>query len=112
MEAGTLTPDTSTLVEVARRNLWFTSISQCVPVEDEDPIFQIEGLKIYAISLSIRQRGKYPLYKLLTSQGKMRLMFSEKSSNWQLGFSTSKVIFAQMQSDGRCPFSLNSTSTG
>ena len=24
MEAGTLTPDTSTLVEVARRNLWFT----------------------------------------------------------------------------------------
>ena len=24
MEAGTLTLDTSTLVEVARRNLWFT----------------------------------------------------------------------------------------
>ena len=38
---------------------WFTSISQCVPVEDEDPIFQIEGLKIYAISLSIRQRNDY-----------------------------------------------------
>ena len=38
---------------------WFTSISQCVPVEDEDPIFKIEGLKIYAISLSIRQRNDY-----------------------------------------------------
>ena len=38
---------------------WFTSISKCVPVEDEDPIFQIEGLKIYAISLSIRQRNDY-----------------------------------------------------
>ena len=41
----------------------------------------------------------------------MRLMFSEKSSNWQLGFSTSKVIFAQMQSAGTCPFLFNSTST-
>merc|ERR1711953_33463 len=90
---------------------WFTSISKCIPVEDEDQIFKMEGFKIYAISLSIRQRGKYPLYKLLTSQGKMRLMFSEKSSNWQLGFSTSKVIFAQMQSAGTCPFLFNSTST-
>lgn len=93
---------------------WFTSISKCIPVEDEDQNFKIEGLKIYAISVSIRQRGKYPLYKLLTSQGKMRLMFSEKSSSWQLGFSTSKVIFAKFQAAGEtssCPFSTNSTMT-
>ena len=38
---------------------WFTSISKCIPVEDKDQIFKIEGLKIYAISLSIRQRNDY-----------------------------------------------------
>jgi len=61
------------------------------------------------------KRGKYPLYKLLTSQGKMRIMFSEKTETWQLGFSTSKVIFAEMKSHQAagviptCPFSSNST---
>ena len=48
---------------------WFTSISQCVPVEDEDPIFQIEGLKIYAISLSIRQRNDYLIFRFHAIQG-------------------------------------------
>ena len=38
---------------------WFTEISKCIPVEDEDQIFKMEGLKIYAISLSIRQRNDY-----------------------------------------------------
>ena len=41
---------------------WFTSISNCIPVEDEDQIFKIEGLKIYAISLSIRQRNDYLIF--------------------------------------------------
>ena len=79
-------------------------------------------VEVYSIVRSSRtdfskiiKRGKYPLYKLLTSQGKMRIMFSEKTGTWQLGFSTSKVIFAEMQSHQAagvrptCPFSSNST---
>ena len=30
---------------------WFTAISKCIPVEDEDQIFKMEGLKIYAIRI-------------------------------------------------------------
>ena len=47
---------------------WFTAISKCIPVEDEDQIFQIEGLKIYAISLSIRQRNDFEFHAIKMSQ--------------------------------------------
>ena len=46
---------------------WFTSISKCIPIEDEDQIFKMEGLKIYAISLSIRQRNDYLNFQALHS---------------------------------------------
>ena len=56
---------------------WFTSISQCVPVEDEDPIFQIEGLKIYAISLSIRQRNDYLNFLISRNIGVLVIVYLE-----------------------------------